>query len=209
MPIGTTTAPLAMATGGMNIPIEILLSIFGGSGLSGLLGAQDSPRDKAVQDILEKLERNLSFLSTPSISKGEVESGVSDIQQTFRGGANVAATATGTALSESLSAGGTPTGQPKGEIYTSALAPVIAAGEDKAAMAKQWGMQFWASLDDAAKNRMLAGMGLMGDVANMQPTMTPGQEGVSSFLQTLNLLSTGWGNLAQGWKDYNHKPITV
>jgi hypothetical protein len=177
--------------------------------LSGIFGAKDSPADAATQNLLAKLERELKGLSTPSYAKGEVEGKVGEMQQTVRGAANVAATATGTALAESMGAGGTPGGQPKGEIYTAALAPVIAQGERDAASVEQWGMQFWASLDDAAKQRLLAGLGLEAQVAGMQPSMTKDQKGIATFLQTLNLLTTGFGNVAQGYADFTHKNIEV
>ena len=175
--------------------------------LSGFLGAGDSPHDAAVQELLAKLDREMSYLKSTPYSKGEVEGKVSGVQDTLRGAANVAATQTGTAVSESLAAGGTPQGQPRGDIYTAALAPVIAEGEKGAAAAEQWGMQFWASLDDAAKNRLLAGLGLESNTINQLPNMTGTQKGMSSFLQTVNLLTTGFGNLAQGYKDFNYETI--
>lgn len=177
--------------------------------LSGIFGSKDSPHDAATAAILQRLEREMANLATPSYSQGQVEGKVGEMQQTVRGAANVAATQTGTALAESLSAGGTPSGQPKGEIYTAALAPTIAQGERDAASVEQWGMQFWASLDDAAKQRLLAGLGLEANVAGMQPSMTKDQKGIATFLQTLNLLTTGFGNVAQGYTDITHKNIEV
>ena len=194
---GSMFGPVGMGVGA-------LLSI-----LSGFLGAGDSPHDAAVQELLAKLDREMSYLKSTPYSKGEVEGKVSGVQDTLRGAANVAATQTGTAVSESLAAGGTPQGQPRGDIYTAALAPVIAEGEKGAAAAEQWGMQFWASLDDAAKNRLLAGLGLESNTINQLPNMTGTQKGVSSFLQTMNLLTTGFGNLAQGYKDFNYESIKV
>lgn len=177
--------------------------------LSGIFGSKDSPQDEASKAILARLEREMANLATPSYTQGQVEGKVSGMQDTVRGAANVAATATGTALSESLGAGGTPSGQPKGEIYTAALAPVIAQGERDAASVEQWGMQFWASLDDAAKQRLLAGLGLEASVATGLPGMTQDQKGIATFLQTLNLLTTGFGNVAQGYTDITHKNIKV
>ena len=179
----------------------------GTSILSGIFGAKDSPHDVAVQEILQRLEREMGYLKSTPYSKGEVEGKVGDIQQTLRGAADIAATKTGTALSESLSAAGVPSGQPKGSIYTAELAPVVAEGEKGAAAAEQWGMQFWASLDDAAKTRLLTALGMEGNIANMQPSMTGGQKGIATFLQTLNLLASGFGNVAQGYKDLTYKPL--
>jgi len=186
------------------------LGVIGGvmSILSGIFGSKDSPQDKASMAILQRLEREMANLSTPAYSQGQVEGKVGEMKQTVRGAANVAAAGTGTALAESMGAGGTPSGQPKGEIYTAALAPVIAQGERDAASVEQWGMQFWASLDDAAKERLLQGLGLEAQIAGMQPGMTKDQKGISTFLQSLNLFSTGMGNLAQGYKDLTHKSIT-
>lgn len=176
--------------------------------LSGIFGSKNSPQDEATKAILARLEREMGYLKAPSYSKDEVEGKVSGMQDTVRGAANVAATATGTALSESLGASGTPQGQPKGEIYTAALAPVIAQGERDAASVEQWGMQFWASLDDAAKQRLLAGLGVEANLVNQLPNMTSDQKGIATFLQTLNLLTTGFGNVAQGYTDITHKNIT-
>jgi len=97
--------------------------------LTSIFGSQDSPRDRAVEELLKRLDRELEYLRTPSYTKGEVEGKVGEMKQTVRGAANVAATTTGTSLAEAFGAGGTPSGQPKGEIYTAALAPTIAQGE--------------------------------------------------------------------------------
>ena len=68
-------------------------------------------------------------------------------------------------------------------------------------------MQFWASLDDAAKQRLLAGLGIEANLVNQLPNMTQDQKGIATFLQTLNLLTTGFGNVAQGYTDITHKNI--
>ena len=196
-------AGAGMALGGpVGAGIGGILSV-----LSGIFGAQASPHDAGTQELLAKLEREMQSLKAPSFSQAQVEGKVGEMKQTVRGAANVAATATGTALSESLGASGTPSGQPKGEIYTAALAPTIAQGERDAASVEQWGMQFWASLDDAAKQRLLAGLGVEANLVNQLPNMTSDQKGIATFLQTLNLLTTGFGNVAQGYTDITHKNI--
>lgn len=190
--------------GPVGMGVRALLSV-----LSGIFGAQDSPHDAAVQELLAKLDREMGYLKSTPYSQGEVEGKVEGMQETVRGASNIAATQTGTALAESLGAGGTPGGQPKGEIYTAALAPVIAQGERDAASIEQWGMQFWKSLDEGAKERLLAGLGLESNAINGLPNMTKDQKGISTFLQSLNLFTTGMGNFAEGWKDYNYEPLNV
>ena len=139
MPIGASNARgiaedalTGAATGSMFGPVGAgvggILSV-----LSGIFGAQASPHDTGTQELLAKLEREMQGLKAPSFTQGQVEGKVGEMKQTVRGAANVAATATGTALSESLGASGTPQGQPKGDIYTAALAPTIAQGERDAA----------------------------------------------------------------------------
>jgi len=68
-------------------------------------------------------------------------------------------------------------------------------------------MEFWNKLDDAAKGRVLSGLGILGDASAMQPDMTGIQKGLATFLQTLNLFATGFGNVAQGYKDITYQPI--
>ena len=180
----------------------ILTSIFGGA-----TAAQASPYDEATKYALETLMAKLPGLESTPYSKGEVEGKVSGMKSTLRGAADVSAGRVGASLAEGLGAAGVPKGHPSASIFTSEMAPVIARGEEGAVQAEQYGMDFFANMDNAAKQRLLQGLNLMMGGAGMQPTMTPGQEGFAGFMQTLNLLATGAGNIGSAYKDLTHKTI--
>ena len=210
MPVdfGSYAGMAAGATGGASIPIEALLTIFGMGGLSSIFGSKDSPRDEAIAYALDRIKKEMPWLKQLPYSKGEVEGKVDEMSQTARGAANVAAGQIGASLAESLPAAGVPKGQPSGSIYTSEMAPVIAQGERDAIGVEQWGMDLFSKMDSESKNRIISSLGLLTGTAGQQPDMTKDQKAIATFLQSINLFSSAYGNLAKGYKDFNWKPIT-
>ena len=188
---------------GIGAGVGLLLSIFGGN-----TAGQDSPYDEATKYALETLMKKMPGLESTPYSKGEVEGKVSGMKSTLRGAADVSAGRVGTSLAEGLSASGVPKGHPSSSIFTSEMAPVIARGEEGAVEAEKFGMDFFANMDANAKQRLLQGLNLMMGGAAQQPTMTSGQEGFAGFMQTLNLLATGAGNIGSAYKDLTHKSIS-
>ena len=174
------------------------------STLGGIFGSKKSPQEQSMEEMMGLLKQYLPNMEKMAFSKEEISTLVKSMQSMYRGGANVAAGNIGAAIGES---GATP-GQGFAEMYTQALAPVIAEGENKAAGAEAWGEQAYSNEFNQAKGRVSNMLGTMSQVASMQPSMTADQKGISGFLKTLQLLSTGTGNLANAWKDFNYKPPT-
>ena len=172
--------------------------------LGGLIASGDSPNEEAMKEVMDMIKQQLPNASKLAFTKDEINSLVKTMQSIYRGGANVAAGQIGSAIGES---GMTP-GQGFAEYYTQSLAPVIAEGENKAAGAVGWGEQAYSDNYNAAQDRISRLLGLLTQAASGQGSMTGWQKGISGFLQTGNLLATGYGNLAKGWRDWNYKPPT-
>lgn len=177
------------------------------SALIGLIGAQDSPQDEATKYIMEQLKAYLPTAGKTSYSKGEVGGLVDSFKQSIDTSTDIAKTGIATSLAEGMGAAGVPQGQPQGSMYVSELAPLEAGAVKEKAGVDKWGAEFWASLDEAAKNRVLSALGAGGGIASNMSGMTGGQKGLATFLQAINLLSTGGGNIAKMFKDINWKPL--
>lgn len=180
----------------------VLGGLFGGIG-----GAGESPRDEAIKMALEKLKTELEFIKAPAFTKAEIEGKVGEMNKTARGAANVAAGATGAALSESFGASGTPKGQPQGEIYTSALAPVIAQGERDVIGNEQYGMNLWKDIDEGTKNRLLRAIETMLTGGQATSDTTELQRIMMGSLYGMDIGAKGASNIASFLKDMNYKPI--
>lgn len=174
------------------------MALIGGgvTGLASLFGNDDA-RNEGIQAIMDNLMGDAS-LSETAFSKSELLQKILPIiQQTYRGGANVAAGQIGAALGES----GMNQGQNFAEYYTQALAPVIAQGENLAGNANQQMVEFYGNLDNAAKQRKLSSYGLqMQGAMGMTQEPSPIEKFMASFLQGANLGATAAGNI--GMADY-------
>ena len=173
------------------------------STLGGLLSTGKSPQEKAMEEMFAMIKQYIPEMSKTPYSKEEINSLVKQMQQMYRGGANVAAGQIGSAIGES----GMPKGQGWSEYYTQALAPVIAEGENKSAGAMGWGAETYGGMFDQAKGRVSSMLGTATQAGSMLPQMTGGQKGLAGFLQTLNLLASGGGNFANMYKNLNWKPV--
>ena len=145
----------ALATGGASIPLEaILASIFGGSGILSMFSG-NSPQDEATKYALSKIKDLMPQLQSTPYSQDEI----SNLAETFKNsiglGTDVAKTKIGTTLSESMGAAGVPKGQPSASMYVSELSPLDATAITEKSNVDKWGANFWATLDDNAKNRAL------------------------------------------------------
>lgn len=167
-----------------------------GSGLlSGLFGGGESPQEKAIKGILDKLDKNEDYFKETPFSKDELFNVIMPaIQKTQRGAADVAAGRLGAAVGETDTAGGAASF----DYYLQALAPVIAKGETEAANTYKQFTQLWAGMDAQAKNRFLQSMQLQTQGAGGLSDMSAGQEFISNFLSGANIGATGYGNVQQG-----------
>jgi hypothetical protein len=186
-------------------PITMGAISLGGGALVGALSAQESPQQKAYQSILDYLQKNRDFFAETPYSKDEIAGVTQRLQQMAGGAADVAAGKIGAAIGEADIAGG----QPFGEYYTQALAPVIAEGEQNKIGIEQSMMNFLASLDANAKQRLLQSLGLEAQVASGLDEMSSGQKFTAGLLQGTNLFATGFGNIADAYAKTQTKPITV
>src|SRR5690606_18007594 len=158
----------AGATGGASIPFDIIAGALGVGGLSGLFVSGESPRDEAVKYMMEQLQNNLSNIKSPSFSKDEDDAKTDSMKIKAGGAANVAAGQIGATIPETI---GSPSGQAFQEYYTQALAPVIAQGERDKVGIDQFGMEFFANLDNAAKSRLVSALAMGNQIAQGQPDM--------------------------------------
>jgi hypothetical protein len=180
----------------------------GGMGLlTGLMGTEDSPRDEALAYALKQIQSYMPSAQKTAYSKEQITSLVSQMKQNLGGAAKVSAGAVGNNLAEAMGSAGVPGGQAQGEMYASALAPVIAQGERDKVGADQFGMDFFNKMDGDSKQRVIQLLSVLSGISGMQSDETSGQRSVASGLQGLNLASTAYGNIMKGWKDYNHKSI--
>jgi len=206
MPIPLAAAALPAAVSGTSFLLSQLLSL--GSGiLSGILGLGESPSEEAFGKLFDELYDSMDWLKETPFSKEELfQSILPAVQQTFRGGASVAAGAIGSTIPES--AGGTPQGQAFMDYYVQALAPTIAKGEELAGQAHIGFVDLWAKMDTGAKQRFLQAIQVGGNLAGGLSGMTEGQQFFTNFLQGADIASTVQGNLALG-DSFNKKATDI
>lgn len=175
------------------------------SALGGLLSSGDSPQEEAYAKVFEMLKQYMPELKQEAYSKDEINTIVESLKQMYRGASDVAAGKIGSAIGES----GVAKGGGFADYYTQALAPTIAQGEQGAANATEWGVNTYSDINNQTKNRVLQALNSMTGTAAGLPSMTGTQKGISGFLQSLNLFSSGAGNFANLYKSLNTKyPIT-
>lgn len=174
--------------------------------LGGIFASSSTPQEEAYKQAMDAIKQYMPELKQEAFTKDEISKLVQDLRLMFTGASDVAAGKIGSAIGES----GVAKGGGFADYYTQALAPVIAQGQQMAGQATEWGVNTYSDINNATKQRVLQGLQLMTGAAAGQPSMTPGQKGVSGFLQSLNLLSTGAGNFANLYKTLNMKyPSTV
>jgi len=183
-----------------------LLSLIPGIGglLSGAFASADSPRDKAMEEMLKRIQGYIPYLRTSALSKSEIQSQTTRQARSLRGGADAAAGRLGSAIGEADIAGG----QGFAEYYMQALAPVLQQGLAQSVQAEQVGNDLIMKSDQSAKNNLLQALSLMSGVSGAQPDMTSGQRGFSGFLQGANMFSSGIGSLAEAYKNFNYKGVS-
>ncbi len=201
-------AALAPVTGGASIPIGLLLSLLSGSLFGGIFGAQDSPRDEAIARAMEELKAAIPGLGETSFSAGEVESKIGGFKEAVDVSTDISKGAVGTSLAEGLPTAGVPRGQPSSSIFVSENAPLDAGAVSTKANLDKFGLEFIKNMDENAKNRLLQAYSALIGVSGAQPGQTPGQKGILSGLNFLDIFSTGAGNLASLFKDINFEPLT-
>jgi hypothetical protein len=128
-----------------------------------------SKREKALGQTYDTLQGSMGDLQTPAFGKDEINSIVGDVGDTYAGASNIAAGQIGATIPETVSTG---RGQGFNEYYTQALAPVIAQGQRDKASTKQWGTNLFGNLDNAAKQRLLASLGLKSNIADAMDDTT-------------------------------------
>lgn len=185
----------------------IIGTVLGGLA-GGIGGAGENPRDEAIKMALEKLKKELEYIKAPAFTKSEIESEVGKMNKTSRGAASVASGQIGSALSEGFGASGTPKGQPQGEIYTAAMAPVIAQGERDVVGNEQFGMDLFKDIDAQSKGRLLSAIELMLTGGQATSDTTELQRILMSSLYGMDIGAKGSANIASFIKDMNYKPIT-
>jgi hypothetical protein len=168
-----------------------------GSGLlSGIFGSGESEQEKAVKDILDKLEANEDFFKQTPFTKDELfQTIMPAIQQSQKGAADVAAGRLGAAVGETGNVAG---GQGAFDYYLQSLAPVIAQGEQNAAGTYQNFVQMWSQMDAQAKQRFMQSLNMQSGLTSGLPNMTKGQEFITNFLSGAQIGATGTGNVMMG-----------
>lgn len=210
MPVDTTNLLSGASTGatiGSAIPgigtavgagVGALISLLG-----GLIGSKKSPQEKAIEELFASLKDYLPELGKEAYSKSEIQNIVNNMKAMLMASGDIAASRLGSVIGESdIAKGGG-----WADYYMSAIAPVIAQGITQAAEAEKFGVGAYADIQDAAKRRSLAGYQTLLGAGQYLPSMTSGQRGLVSGLQTLNLLSTAFGNIASAYSNLNKKPI--
>jgi len=209
MPFSGIGAALAPATGGASIPIELLISLFGGSLLGGIFGSQDSPRDEAIAQAMEELRAAIPGLGSTPFTQGQVESKIGGFKESVDVSTDISKGAAGTSLAEGLGAAGVPRGHPSSSIFVSENAPLDAAAVSTKAGLDKFGLEFIKNMDESAKNRLLQAYSALIGVSGAQPGQTGAQKGILSGLNFLDIFSTGAGNLASLFKDINFEPLKL
>lgn len=171
--------------------------------LGGIFGSGASPQEEAMQKVFEMIQQYMPGMKEQSYSKEEINTIVKQMQTMYRGAGSLAATQVGKSIGESGAAGG----QGFAEYYTSNVAPILAEGQMKAADAEQFGVSAYNDIFNSSKNRVAQMLQLLTGAASGQSSMTGAQKGIATGLQTGNLLATGYGNLAKGYRDWNYKPV--
>ena len=195
MPVDIVASAAGAATGGLGWIVPIASGI-----LSALTSLGDSPREEKISEILDNLMKDPRFAQLP-FSKDEIMKViVPEIQRRYVGASDVAAGRIGAQIGESGQAGG----QATSDLYMQALAPTIAAGQHKAADATQWGVDSFASMDNAMKERLLKTYQLSLQGASGLETMSPMQRAFSGFLSGGKIGMDAWGGYQQG-KYYQDK----
>lgn len=168
-----------------------------GSGLlSGLFGSGESDQEKALKNVLDKLDQNQGFFKSTPFTKEELFNTILPaIQQTQRGAADVAAGRLGSAIGE---ASGVAGGQGAMDYYIQNLAPVIAQGEQNAAQSYKQFTELWSQMDENAKRNFLAALQTEANVGSGLPNMSKAQKFFTNFLSGAQLGSTAYGNVSQG-----------
>ena len=189
-------------------PMTAIYSILGSgllSSLSTALGGE-SEQEKNLRSVLEEINKMMPTLGKPAYSKDELDAIAKKMGDMYRGGANVAAGGVGASLSEGLAAAGVPQGQAKGDMYMQQLAPIIAEGENKAAGAVSSMTELFAKLDSSSKDRILQALGLKATMSSALSDKNSLEKLFSSFLGGAGLGAQAYGNLAEGYKNFNWKP---
>jgi hypothetical protein len=149
--------------------------------LNAIVSGGKSDQQKEMEKFLRLLEQDKDKIDGMSFSKADIETLTQDIQNLYRGGADVAAGRLGSAIGESGSAGG----QAFADLFVQSLAPVIAEGEFKSADAEKWGAQFFANLDQQRKSNLMNFYQLAFGGASALPGTNSGQRTVLGGLQGL------------------------
>lgn len=161
-------------------PITTSLLVSGATGLvNAILSGGKGDQQQAIEKYLNMLENEKDNLGGLAMSRGEVMNLVSDIQELYRGGADVAAGRVGSAIGESGVAGG----QGFADLHLQSTAPIIAEGEFKSADAEKWGAQFFAQLDESRKRNLTNFYSLLLNGSSQLPGTNTAQRTALGFLQ--------------------------
>ena len=172
-----------------------------GTAYSAYAAGQESPRDKQMAELMEVFKQNQDWFKSMPYSKSEVEGISNKMQDQVGASADVAAGRLGSAIGEAGVAGGGD----YANFFLQNLAPIIAGAEkDKVSIEKSM-MDFYSNLDQNAKTNFLNAMSGMTSTAGQMQDMTPGQQHFAGGAQGMNLMATGFGNLAEAYKDYNYE----
>lgn len=182
-------------------PLTVGLIVQGVGGLlGGLFAGGESPQEKAYARIQQTLEESEDYFKSTPFTKEEIMGELlPQVQQIFRGSADVLAGKIGARTGESGMAGG----QSAMDYYIQSVAPVIAQGENLAAGAVGQFANFWATLDNQAKNRFLESVKTQLAAAAGAPTETAGQRAALGFLSGADIASTAFGNITKASSLYN------
>ncbi len=169
---------------------------------TGIMGGGKSDRDQAIMSAIAELQARMPELASKAFSKTELDNLVKSLKTAVDASSALSKLQTGTSLAEGMGAAGVPKGHASSEMFVSANAPLDAKALETKAGIDQFATQLWADMDNQAKNRILDSMRLLfGGASSLQDT-TSGQRALTSGLQTFNILSSGFGNLAEGWSKF-------
>ena len=176
-------------------PMTIGLIVQGVGGLlGGILATDESPQEKAFGRIQQTLEESEDYFKSTPFSKDEIMGELlPQVQQIFRGSADVLAGKVGARTGEAGIAGG----QSAMDYYIQSVAPVIAQGENLAGGAVGQFANFWATLDTSAKNRFLESVKTQLSAAAGMPTETAAQRAAIGFMSGADIAGTAFGNISK------------